>query len=379
MSHPSFLADWTAELVRDFYQVQENNRDGMRFPVKGATLTRLRNRVREGIFSLAARQKLIYADAGQWPRMTERLTFILERAEAFQEFYATLADDPSRAIMVKVLAFQGLGSRRVKLPTNNPRYWQSVALVKGRLCAQEKSIQIPSLDGWLNRYDLSAAGFPIRLNAHPLNILATFLLEQYGYNKEGAQVQVAPGDVVIDAGACWGDTTLYFAARAGETGVVHAFEFFFGNLMILEENLTLNPELKSRIRVIPRAVWSVSESELSFVENGPGSTLDPNTPNASSGATRARTLSLDDFVEQKKLERVDFVKMDIEGAELDALKGSAQTIRRFKPKLAIAVYHKPDDLIVIPRYIQSLGVDYRYYLDHFSIHAEETVLFARPV
>ena len=75
---------------------------------------------------------------------------------------------------------------------------------------------------------------------------------------------------------------------------------------------------------------------------------------------------------------VDFIKMDIEGAESEALEGAKQTIRAFHPKLAISVYHKLDDFWTIPKYIDQLGMGYRFYLRHFTIHREETVLFAGP-
>ena len=72
----------------------------------------------------------------------------------------------------------------------------------------------------------------------------------------------------------------------------------------------------------------------------------------------------------------DFIKMDIEGSELQALVGAELTLRTHRPKLAIAVYHKADDLITIPDYLDGLQLGYRFYLDHFSTNAEETILFA---
>jgi hypothetical protein len=70
--------------------------------------------------------------------------------------------------------------------------------------------------------------------------------------------------------------------------------------------------------------------------------------------------------------------MDIEGAELPALRGAEATLRAFRPKLAIALYHRLDDFIDIPAYLDGLGLGYAFFLGHFTIHSEETVLFARP-
>ena len=67
--------------------------------------------------------------------------------------------------------------------------------------------------------------------------------------------------------------------------------------------------------------------------------------------------------------------MDIEGAELSAIKGAASSIRKFQPKLAISLYHKPTDIFEIPLYIAKEFPFYDMFIDHYTIHAEETVLY----
>jgi hypothetical protein len=90
------------------------------------------------------------------------------------------------------------------------------------------------------------------------------------------------------------------------------------------------------------------------------------------------TTTIDSFVNEKKLSKVDFIKMDIEGAEMSALEGGIETIRKFRPKLAIAIYHSLDDFFNIPNWILALGLDYEIFIDHYTIHAEETICFAKP-
>jgi Methyltransferase FkbM domain len=97
----------------------------------------------------------------------------------------------------------------------------------------------------------------------------------------------------------------------------------------------------------------------------------------SEGTATAETLSIDDLVRRQGLSRVDFIKMDIEGAELSALQGAAETLRAFRPKLALALYHKLEDWTTIPQYLRTLH-SYRFFVDHFSTRGEETVLFAVP-
>jgi FkbM family methyltransferase len=73
-----------------------------------------------------------------------------------------------------------------------------------------------------------------------------------------------------------------------------------------------------------------------------------------------------------------YIKMDIEGAELDALHGAAKTIKTHKPVLAICLYHKPTDLWEIPLYIRSIAPDYRLYLRRYAEDCWESVLYCIP-
>jgi hypothetical protein len=87
-------------------------------------------------------------------------------------------------------------------------------------------------------------------------------------------------------------------------------------------------------------------------------------------------VTLDEYCESNGLERVDFIKMDIEGSELAALDGAARTIARFKPRLAISAYHKPDDLWVLAARIRQLRPDYQLSFGHHSPIQWESVLYA---
>jgi len=89
--------------------------------------------------------------------------------------------------------------------------------------------------------------------------------------------------------------------------------------------------------------------------------------------SRITVRSLDSALKTKP---ISFIKMDIEGAELDALHGSREIILKNKPKLAICVYHKPSDLWQIPLYIHSLNPEYKIFLRHHSFTLTETVCYA---
>jgi len=96
-------------------------------------------------------------------------------------------------------------------------------------------------------------------------------------------------------------------------------------------------------------------------------------------------LKIDDFFLRQTVPavRIDditnnatFIKMDIEGAELNALKGAKKTIIANTPKLAISIYHQLNDLWEIPIYIKQLVPEYKLYVRHHSKTIAETVLYA---
>lgn len=77
-------------------------------------------------------------------------------------------------------------------------------------------------------------------------------------------------------------------------------------------------------------------------------------------------------------EKVTFIKMDLEGWELNALKGAAEHIRSDCPKLAIAVYHNSSDFRKVFKYIQGFDLDYQVYLRHYTQGWSETVMYFLP-
>lgn len=76
--------------------------------------------------------------------------------------------------------------------------------------------------------------------------------------------------------------------------------------------------------------------------------------------------------------KATFIKMDIEGAELSALQGAENTLRKHRPKLAISLYHKNEDIIEIPIWIKSVVPDYKFYIRHYSNKRWDLVLYCVP-
>jgi FkbM family methyltransferase len=231
----------------------------------------------------------------------------------------------------------------------------------------------------MHEYDLAAIGLPIRVIGPPLPLASTMAFSQYAYRDTALVARPLPGDVALDAGGCWGDTALWLAHVVGEAGRVHTFEPTPGNRKLLQQNLALNPALSSRITVWadPLAARAGETVWLPDVV-GAGATMQDDADTARPMVELA-TQTIDALVASDAIARVDFLKVDVEGADLGVLQGASETIRRDRPRLAIACYHKPDDLVTIPEFVAGLGVEYRWYLQCSTMTDVDTVAFAVPV
>jgi FkbM family methyltransferase len=291
----------------------------------------------------------------------------------FASLYDKLTTNEDKELLITLLAYRILGPKKVLLPLNTPEYWSKLKQVEK---LEDKTISLDSgfLNLKLNLTDLHPIGFPIKLFFSPAGIMADYVVEQYRYKKESHLIAVEPGDVVLDGGGCFGDTALYFANATGVNGHVFSFEFIPSNMAIWKKNLSLNPQLEKQCSLIEAPLWSESNQDVHYISNGPASVVSFTPLPNEDGKTK--TITVDDFVASRKIDRLDFVKLDIEGAELNALRGATQSLKKFKPKLAVALYHNGRDFQEIPEFIEKLGCGYRFYLNHSTIHQEETILFA---
>src|SRR5438477_2413410 len=356
-------------LLDHCFQFCPNNRDVIRYEFDW------RGRVRwwseERLYTLLSRFGLTRRHDD--PRVAKAwLEFILDNLAAFESLYALLADQASRDRLVEVLLLRILGGRHVRLSAYREDNDEASARVQ-KLLMRKNTHAVPNYIRPLHLWKIPGHERPIELHADGFTVRNTFLLDEYIYRSDQVQIEARPGDVVIDGGGCWGDTALYFADRVGPTGRVHTFEFDPENIRVLDENLRLNPHLKDRIQVVPFALWNVSGQKLGSTGSGAASSL---SANASSGSL-AETRSIDDYGRAGS-GKVDYIKLDIEAAELNALRGAEATLRTFRPKLAVCLYHQMSDFVRIPAYLEGLGLGYSFYLGHVTRYHEETVLFGLP-
>jgi FkbM family methyltransferase len=296
--------------------------------------------------------------------------------EELPSIYNLLADEFSKSTLVKLISYRILGHKKVRLPVSTDSYSSQREFPRSLIKSRDV-IRIKYKDWVLEHFALAKIGYPIEIYDLPAGVHIVFMLKQYEYGKRSPAIKAKAGDYVIDAGGGWGDTALYFAHEVGEAGRVYAFEFTPDSLEVLYRNLDLNARLSQRIKVVPRALWERSGEVLIYYPHGPATTVAVDQTDRQD-TLQVSTLSIDDFVKEEKVPRVDFIKMDIEGAELSALQGAEDTIRAFRPTLAISAYHKWDDLAVIPQYLDKLNLGYEFFLDHFTPHRAETVVFATP-
>jgi len=202
-----------------------------------------------------------------------------------------------------------------------------------------------------------------------INILVdVFVFEEYRY---GNSISPQANNIVLDIGAYKGETAIWFSKYIGAKGEVYAFEPSNKSYDCLLKNINRN---KLENIIIPQKIAIYKNSgNMGFFDNGEaGDSLGEDSKNF------IPTISIDDFMNKNSLGRVDFIKMDIEGSELEALQGGINTIKKYKPTLAIAVYHKPDDLIKILEFLHFSVPEYKFYLSHKSPFWTDTVLFATP-
>ena len=183
---------------------------------------------------------------------------------------------------------------------------------------------------------------------------------------ESREVEIHPGDTVIDCGAHVGLFTR-FALSRGASRVV-AIEPDPTNLHCLRENLA-GEIAEGKVTVIEAGVWETRTKLTLWQPEGEGSSGAKSfVRQFKEGLEGVPVMPLDDIVSKLNLERVDFIKMDIEGSERHALRGAKQTLERFKPRLAICTYHRPDDAAVVPKIIGEARSDYRVHAKDLDFH-----------
>lgn len=293
--------------------------------------------------------------------------------DRLQFFYNKLEDQKSKDLLLKLMAFKILGYVKVKMPLSTPKFWAELDELT-KLRDEENFISINSKPWKLYFHDLTKIGYPAKVYLHTSALHATFHLNQYeNIINDTYSIGVREGDTVLDLGGCYGDTALYFADKAGKNGKVYSFEFIPGNAEIFKKNLEFNPDLKDNITIVGNPVWSESSKKVYYTDKSTSSRISFEEYEGYEGITE--TLTVDDFCKKYNVDKVDFIKTDIESAEPYAIRGAIETLKKHKPRLGISIYHGMEDFVNIIKQIDDLNLGYKFYIDHATIYSSETVLF----
>ena len=166
------------------------------------------------------------------------------------------------------------------------------------------------------------------------------------------------GAIVIDGGLCDGGTALRFNQMGFE---VYGFEpdktnYETARIVGEENNFVVENFGLGSFK---------HETTFTHATNPGASRVDPH------GKETVKITTLDSYVREKNLPHVDFIKLDVEGGELDVLRGATTTIARHKPILALSAYHKWDDFWTLMNFVKSIRSDYEFAMRQFVISKED--------
>ena len=217
------------------------------------------------------------------------------------------------------------------------------AAIQRRATALMRQVHSLGFDGGLEHVSIAGGDWWIPRGTQQTGSLAFELAEQ----ETGIYRKVRPGDVVLDVGASLGT----FTRRALAAGARHvvAIEPVPELIECLRRNLSTEIA-GGRVSIMTKGAWDRDDWLMMHhhADNGGLGSFILRTPGSAIDELRLPLTTIDKIAAELKLDRVDFIKMDIEGAERHALLGARETIRRYHPRMEICVYHLVDDLQVIP-------------------------------
>jgi FkbM family methyltransferase len=168
----------------------------------------------------------------------------------------------------------------------------------------------------------------------------------------------------VDGGSFDGATTEEFMKKQPLYANAYVFEPSLNSFNLLKNKFIGN----SKIELFNKGLWNI-ETTLFF-----NSSLGNASKIEQDGEEKIETMKLDNIIDNK----IDFIKLDIEGAEIEALDGAVNTIKKNKPTIAVCVYHNQSDFISIPKKLISIHPDYKILLRHYTQGVCETVMYFIP-
>lgn len=190
------------------------------------------------------------------------------------------------------------------------------------------------------------------------------------FEYEHPEIRPHAGDVMIDGGVSdMVGAQINFARAVGPNGAIHGFEPIEWMAQAAKKTLSDFPWYHLHCAGLAEKDGQAQFASLRDSSHIAGKS-GPDT-------LTCQLVGIDNIAKRENLTRIDCIKLDVEGAELSALKGAKETIQRDKPKLIICLYHKPADLYEIPLYLHEIAPEYEFQLAHSSPGFTDTILYAQ--
>ncbi len=243
--------------------------------------------------------------------------------------------------------------------------WQYLTQPSATRRGQRRVSNIEEHDGWRQVRFHGASGTLVFPASMPLDVLFMVADEIFDpthwHHYQIPETTVQPGDVVVDCGAAEG----LFALVAAEKG---ARVFCVEPLPEFVEGLHRTFDTNPRVTILPVAAGA-APATVRFSANTISSTI------SADGGIEARVEPLDSLLGDDAA-TVTYLKADVEGAELDVVRGAANLIARGKPRIVLAVYHDPNDPQAIAAELRKLRPDYRIRFKGLAANGNPVVLHA---
>ena len=172
--------------------------------------------------------------------------------------------------------------------------------------------------------------------------------------------RLGPGSIVIDGGAYCGASAVLMGRIVGESGQVIAFEPDAENYDALVRNVAAHSA--TNVKTSPKGLWSKSGTVEFQSDGNMGSSILEASGRVASNVSSIPVISIEDVVNQYKLDRLDFVKLDIEGSEVPVLEASVDVLRRLRPRVIIEAHIVDGQLTTAPLREIFASVGYKSHL-----------------
>jgi FkbM family methyltransferase len=192
--------------------------------------------------------------------------------------------------------------------------------------------------------------WPAAMDLTPLLRIVAEQSQFHPHRYDWGNTRVLKGDVVLDIGACEGSFSVHAASKGAQVVAIEPSTKMIRLINRLFELRNLSPP------VLVNKLLGSFQGEMWFCEDQENAAVSKiASVAAAAGAYPVEVTTLDALVASLKVDRVDFIKCDAEGADVDILRSGEETLRRFRPKIAVTTYHAEEHYYLLTDYLSGVG------------------------